>query len=74
MGRRIDERGGGSSLLQLLHFAGWRVEVEDGPEATIRAVRDGVRVEARAPTFPEASGIVFARAMRSRAKTGSRAA
>lgn len=64
---------GGSSLLELLHYAGWRLQVRHGDTVSIRAARDGVEVDAAGASFPAAAGIAFARAMRSghrRAKEG----
>ena len=54
-----------SFLLELLRFAGWRLQVRRGDSTTIRATRDDVAVEATERTFPGAAGVVFARAMRS---------
>jgi hypothetical protein len=66
---------GDSFLLQLLHYAGWRLRVRNGETVTIRAVRDDVVVDVTGASLPEAAGVAFARAMRSgsgRAKKGER--
>ena len=55
----------GSFLLELLHFAGWQLEIREGETATIRAKRAGVEFEVTGASLPEAAGKVFARAMRS---------
>lgn len=54
-----------SFLLELLTFAGWRLQVREGRPTTIRAARSGVRLEVTGATLPQAAGILFARAMRS---------
>jgi hypothetical protein len=56
---------GGSFLLQLLHYAGWRLQVRDGETVTVHAARDGVEVDVTGASLAEAAGIAFARAMRS---------
>ena len=56
---------GGSFLLELLYYAGWRLQVRDGSPVRIRATRDGVEVAVAASTLSAAAGTVFARAMRS---------
>ena len=56
---------GDSFLLELLHFAGWRVQVRTGSPTRIRATRGAVRLDVTGATLPEAAGTVFARAMRS---------
>lgn len=56
---------GGSFLLELLHYAGWQLQVRDGRLARIRASRDGVEIDVTGSTFAEAAGVAFARAMRS---------
>jgi hypothetical protein len=58
----------GSFLLELLHFAGWRLQIREGRPARIRAVRDDVQIDVESATLQEAAGVVFARAMRSRAQ------
>jgi len=61
----LDEDRGGAFLLELLHFAGWRLHVRDGERPTIRARRADVELEVSASSLAGAAGIVFARAMRS---------
>lgn len=56
---------GGSFLLELLHFAGWRLQIRNGETPTIRARRADVELEVSGGSLAEAAGIVFARAMRS---------
>lgn len=63
--RLISVSGDRSFLLELLRFAGWRLQVREGKTTTIRAARSGVLVEASGSTLPEAAGRLFARAMRS---------
>jgi hypothetical protein len=58
-----DEPGG--FLLELLQFAGWRLELRGGERATIRATRADVEVEASGDSLDEAADAVFLRAMRS---------
>ena len=56
----------GSFLLELLHFAGWDVEVRESETTTrIRARRAHVELEAAGKSRADAAGLVFARAMRS---------
>ena len=55
-----------SFLLELLVFAGWRLQLlRRGNPTTIRATRSGVVLVVTEPTLPRAAGVVFARAMRS---------
>jgi hypothetical protein len=54
-----------SFLLELLHFAGWRLEVRRGETARIRATRADVELDVRGASLDEAAEAVFARAMRS---------
>jgi hypothetical protein len=61
----LHEDRGGAFLLELLHFAGWRLQVRDGETATIRARRADVELEVSGSSLAEAAGVVFARAMRS---------
>jgi hypothetical protein len=61
----IRELPPGSFLLELLHWAGWRLQVRDGNAPTIRAERADVALEVTGTSLSEAAGIVFARAMRS---------
>jgi hypothetical protein len=55
----------GSFLLELLHLAGWQLQVRDSDRARIRASRGEVELEVTGASFAEAAGTVFARAMRS---------
>jgi hypothetical protein len=61
----LTEHRGGSFLLELLHLAGWRLEVRGGDSPQIRATRANVVLEVTGRTLAEATGIAFARAMRS---------
>jgi hypothetical protein len=56
---------GDSFLLELLYFAGWRLQVQTGRPTRIRATRGDVALDVTGATLPEAAGTVFARAMRS---------
>ena len=55
---------GGSFLLELLWYAGWRLDVRTGSPASVRATRAGVEIDVTAASLPQAAGTVFARAMR----------
>lgn len=55
----------GSLLLELLHYAGWRLQIRKQGSVSIHAVRDGVEVRANGRSLSEATGAIFARAMRS---------
>lgn len=62
-----------SFLLELLHFAGWRLEIRRGSSTRIRAARSGVELDVTGPTLSHAAGTLFARAMRSsRGSKGTR--
>ena len=61
---------GGAFLLELLYFAGWRLQVRNGETPTIRARRADVELEVSGSSLADAAGIVFARAMRSRKRKG----
>jgi len=62
----------GSFLLELLHLAGWQLQVRDNDGARIRARRGVVELEVTGASLAEAAGTVFARAMRSsRSNRGS---
>jgi hypothetical protein len=61
----VSQPHGDSFLLELLHFAGWRVQVRTGSPTRIRATRGAVRLDVTGATLPAAAGTVFARAMRS---------
>jgi hypothetical protein len=63
--RRVADPVAHSRLLTLLHYAGWRLRVEQGEDVAIHATRDGVVVTVRAATLAAAGGLTFARAMRS---------
>lgn len=56
---------GGSFLLELLHLAGWQLQVRESDVARIRARRGEVELEVTGASLAEAAGTVFARAMRS---------
>jgi hypothetical protein len=55
----------GSFLLDLLKLAGWQLQIRDSDTARIRAVRGEVELAVTGANLAEASGTVFARAMRS---------
>ena len=55
----------GSFLLELLHFAGWQLQVRDGDAPRIHPRRGEVELEVTGASLAEAAGTVFARAMRS---------
>ena len=59
-----------SFLLELLHFAGWRLEIRRGSSTRIRAARSGVELDVTCPSLSHAAGTLFARAMRSSRGTG----
>ena len=59
-----------SVLLELLHFAGWRLEIRRGSSTRIRAARSGVLLDVTGPSLSHAAGTLFARAMRSNRDTG----
>ena len=65
-----DKAHEGSFLLELLHFAGWKLQVQDGETARIRANRGDVGLDVTADGLAEAAGTVFARAMRSGRRSG----
>jgi hypothetical protein len=57
---------GESFLLELLTFAGWRLQLlRRGNPTTIRATRGDVVLVVTETSLPGAAGVVFARAMRS---------
>jgi len=56
---------GGSFLLELLHLAGWQLQVRDSDRARIQARRGEVKLEVTGTSLAEAAGTVLARAMRS---------
>lgn len=59
-----------SFLLELLHFAGWRLEIRRGSSTRIRAARSGVELDVTGPSLSHAAGTLFAHAMRSSSGTG----
>jgi len=63
--RLVEASGSGSFLLELLYFAGWRLDVRDGDAPRIRATRAEIELEAGGASPAEAAGTIFARAMRS---------
>jgi len=66
MATNLSDKGHeGSFLLELLHFAGWELQVQNGETARIRANRGEVALDVTADGLGEAAGTVFARAMRS---------
>jgi len=65
-----DNARGGSFLLELLHLAGWQLQVRDSDTARIRARRGEVELEVTGASLAEAAGTVFARAMRSNRSCG----
>jgi hypothetical protein len=60
-----DKADRGSFLLELLHFAGWQLQVRVGGTPRIHARRGEVELEVADASLAEAAGTVFARAMRS---------
>ena len=54
-----------SFLLELLRFAGWRLQVRRGSSTRIRATRSGVVLDVTGSSLAQAAGTLFARAMRS---------
>jgi hypothetical protein len=58
-----------SFLLELLYFAGWRLEIRRGSSTRIRAARGPVKLDVTGPSLSHAAGTAFARAMRSRRGT-----
>ena len=66
MATNLSDKGHeGSLLLELLHFAGWELQVQDGETPRIRANRGDVDLDVTAGSLADAAGTVFARAMRS---------
>ena len=55
----------GSFLLELLYFAGWKLQVRRGHPTTIHATRGDVALEVTEASLSRAAGVMFARAMRS---------
>jgi hypothetical protein len=60
-----DKAHEGSFLLELLHFAGWKLQVQHGKTPRIRANRGDVALDVTSDSLADAAGTVFARAMRS---------
>jgi len=54
-----------SFLLELLYFAGWRLQIRGGRSTRIRATRDGIELDVTGSSLSQAAGTLFARAMRS---------
>src|SRR5712691_11016356 len=44
--RLVEASRSGSFLLELLYFAGWRLDVRDGDAPRVRATRDEIELEA----------------------------
>jgi hypothetical protein len=66
MATNLSEKGHQSSfLLELLHFAGWKLQVHDREAPRVRANRGDVALDVTADNLADAAGTVFARAMRS---------
>jgi hypothetical protein len=61
----VEETRGGSFLLELLYFAGWRLQVRDGEAPSIRATRADVELDVSGASLADAAGRLFAQAMRS---------
>lgn len=55
----------GSFLLELLHYAGWQLQIRRGSPTRIHAARDGIELDITRASLSEAAGVIFARAMRS---------
>jgi hypothetical protein len=70
--RPVETSRSGSFLLELLYFAGWRLDVRDGDAPRIRATRADIELEAGGASLAHAAGTIFAEAMRSsrRARKG----
>ena len=56
---------GESFLLDLLHLAGWQLQVWRAPVPRILASRNRVELDVSGSSLAHAAGVVFARAMRS---------
>lgn len=56
---------GESFLLDLLHVAGWQLQVWRAPVPRILASREQVKLDVSGSSLAHAAGVVFARAMRS---------
>lgn len=55
---------GGAFLLELLHYAGWQLQIRQDI-VLIHAARDGVEISVAGASLPEAIQAAFTRAMRS---------
>ena len=65
-----DKAHEGSFLLELLHFAGWKLQVHHSETPRVRANRGDVALDVTADSLADAAGTVFARAMRSGRHSG----
>ena len=54
---------GESFLLDLLHLAGWQLQVRRAPVPRILASREHVELDVSGSSLAHAAGVVFARAM-----------
>jgi hypothetical protein len=61
----VDERRDGAFLLELLHFAGWQLELRQHQPPRIGARRGIINVEAGGTNLAEAVERLFTEAMRS---------
>ena len=61
----VDGRGDGAFLLELLHFAGWQLELRRQQPPRIGARRGVINVEAGGTSLAEAVDRLFTEAMRS---------
>lgn len=59
----VSEACGGSFLPELLHFAGWQVQVREGPRPTIHAARADIELKVSGTSLADAAGTTFAHAM-----------
>ena len=59
-----------SFMLDLLHLAGWRLEIRRGSSTRIRAARSGIELDVTGASLSHAAGTLFARAMRAGRDTG----
>ena len=64
----VTNREPDSFLLELLHFAGWQLQIRRGRPTRIRAKRARVQLDVTGSSLSEAAGVVFARAMRARSR------
>ncbi len=61
----VDGRRDGAFLLELLHFAGWQLELRERQPPTMAARRGVAEVEAGGTSLAEAVDRLFTEAMRS---------